>query len=65
MNKDKFDKYMAMRSAGFYAPKGHYVIDGFFEDFLKDKPTKDQFKKIISNALGSEEMMYCIWSIRP
>jgi hypothetical protein len=64
MNKSKFDKYMAMKKASFFAPKGHYVIDEFFEDFLRDKPTKSQFREMVVKAVGSEDFMYAIWTVR-
>lgn len=63
MKKSLFDKFMKMKTS---APRGGsgndaYIIDAFFEEFIKNDPSEEQFIEMLTECLATAKQMYVLW----
>lgn len=65
MIDEKFNHYLSLREKAKLHPTSiGFDVDDWFGDFLKDKPTQQQFEKLADDAYLSARLFWHLWSTR-
>lgn len=66
MKQDRFDHYRKLKAGSPQAPMPALgrVLDEWIEEFLREKPTKEQFVEILNGAHCSSNLFWALWSIK-